>query len=88
MPSGTARPVAQSDSIEVEITAYTDRVSIRVTDTGRGFDGATCRSDDLYASSGRGVIFMRALMDTVEFESCPDGGTAVTLVKHVVPMGV
>ncbi len=81
-------PDGASDSIEVQITAYADRVSIRVTDTGTGFDGATCRSDDLYASSGRGVIFMRALMDTVEFASCSDGGTAVTLVKHVVPMDV
>lgn len=81
-------PGGASDTIEIAITAYADRVSIRVTDMGSGFDGATCRSDDLYASSGRGVIFMRALMDTVEFESCLDGGTSVTLVKHVIPMGV
>jgi anti-sigma regulatory factor (Ser/Thr protein kinase) len=54
-----------------------------VTDSGDGFDGSTLRSEDLYASSGRGVMFMRALMDTVEFASCTDGGTAVTLVKHV-----
>jgi len=81
-------PGGVSDTISIEITAYTDRVSVRVTDSGSGFDGATCKSDDLYASSGRGVIFMRALMDTVEFASCSDGGTAVTLVKHVTPMNV
>jgi len=80
-------PGGASDSIQIEITAYADRVSIKVTDTGNGFDGATCRSDDLYASSGRGVIFMKALMDTVEFSSCTDGGTAVTLVKHIMAPG-
>lgn len=79
-------PGGVRDQIRVEIAAFSDRVSITVTDSGSGFDGATNRSDDLYASSGRGVIFMRALMDSVDFESCSDGGTAVTLVKHVVPM--
>lgn len=81
-------PGGASDSISIEITAYPDRVSIRVTDSGDGFDGCTLRSDDLYASSGRGVLFMRALMDTVEFASCSDGGTSVTLVKHVAPQHV
>jgi anti-anti-sigma factor len=76
-------PRGASDSISIEVTAYPDRVSIQVTDSGNGFDGSTLRSEDLYASSGRGVMFMRALMDTVEFASCTDGGTAVTLVKHV-----
>lgn len=76
-------PGGPSDNVIIEVTAFPDRVSIRVTDCGSGFDGCTMRSDDLYASSGRGVIFMRALMDKVEFTSCSDGGTAVTLVKHI-----
>jgi anti-sigma regulatory factor (Ser/Thr protein kinase) len=39
-------------------------------------------SPDLYAPSGRGIMFMRALMDRVEFETAGGGGTLVRLVKH------
>ena len=76
-------PGGDSDRVSVEIGAYRDKVVIRVADSGAGFDGCAVPSNDLYASSGRGVMFMRALMDRVEFESCADGGTVVTLVKHV-----
>lgn len=76
-------PGGETDMVSVEISAYPDRVSIRVSDSGSGFDGCARSSGDLYAPSGRGVMFMRALMDMVEFESCVDGGTAVTLVKHI-----
>lgn len=81
-------PGGASDDISIEVAAYEDCVSIKITDTGDGFDGSTLSSDDLYASSGRGVIFMRALMDKVEFATCPNGGTAVTLVKHIASVHV
>ena len=42
----------------------------------------TRASDDLYAPSGRGIMFMRALMDRVDFEPAPGGGTLVRLTKH------
>lgn len=76
-------PGGGSDTVAVEVQAYPNRVVIRVRDSGAGFDGCAVPSTDLYASSGRGVMFMRALMDRVDFEACTDGGTAVTLVKHV-----
>ncbi len=76
-------PGGEQDEIEIDVAAYSDRVEIAVTDTGCGFDGLACASGDLYAESGRGVMFMRAFMDQVDFEALPEGGTAVTLVKHV-----
>ncbi len=76
-------PGGEADTVAVEVTAYPDQVTIRVSDSGSGFDGCAVPSEDLYAASGRGVMFMRALMDRVDFQSCEDGGTAVTLVKHV-----
>lgn len=76
-------PGGERDEIEIDVAAYSDRVEIAVTDTGCGFDGIACASGDLYAESGRGVMFMRAFMDQVDFEALPEGGTAVTLVKHV-----
>ena len=67
---------------ELGIDAYGDRVILEVSDNGRGFDGKTASVEDLYAPSGRGIMFMRALMDKVEFSQSPGGGTVVRLVKH------
>jgi anti-anti-sigma factor len=73
----------EGDVVHVDVTAYPDRVSIEVRDRGSGFDGEARTDGDPYASSGRGVMFMRALMDRVDFVRLPGGGTAVTLVKHL-----
>ena len=68
--------------VYVDVTAYDDRVVLEVADNGAGFDGKHIASDDLYAPSGRGIMFMRALMDRVEFEPAEGGGTLVRLIKH------
>jgi anti-anti-sigma factor len=73
---------ADDSLVKVEVDAFEDRVVIAVTDCGTGFDGEHVCSDDLYASGGRGVMFMRALMDAVTFVPGAGGGTIVTLVKH------
>jgi anti-anti-sigma factor len=57
-----------------------------VRDHGGGFDPASL-PDPLdarrrLASSGRGILLMRALMDTVEHSPHPQGGTSVRLVKQ------
>ena len=66
----------------VDVTAFDDRIVLEIADNGVGFDGKHIASDDLYAPSGRGIMFMRALMDRVEFEPADGGGTLVRLVKH------
>lgn len=76
-------PRGETDVVLVSVTAYEDRVVLSVTDTGSGFDGFAASTGDPYAASGRGVMFMRALMDQVEFQPLPGGGTSVTLVKHL-----
>jgi anti-anti-sigma factor len=76
-------PRGTSDVVTVEVEAYRDRVEVLISDAGAGFDGdATC-GDDVYASGGRGVMFMRALMDQVDFLPCSGGGTTVRLVKRL-----
>lgn len=75
-------PAGEEDLVAVTIEGYDDRVVLKVLDSGPGFNGVQADSDDIYASGGRGIAFMRALMDRVEFECLPTGGTAVTLVKH------
>ena len=76
------RPDSGSAAVGLGIDAYVDRVIIEVSDNGLGFDGNAVRTDDVYAPSGRGIMFMNALMDKVEFSPALGGGTVVRLVKH------
>lgn len=75
-------PETGEGEVSLAVDAYSDRVVLEVTDNGLGFDGQTDRVDDVYAPGGRGIMFMHALMDRVEFASATDGGTVVRLVKH------
>jgi serine/threonine-protein kinase RsbW len=77
-------PAGEEDIVTVQIQGYKDRVVLRVSDMGAGFDGLHHGDKDVYAAGGRGVLFMRALMDRVDFECAASGGTVVTLVKHRV----
>jgi serine/threonine-protein kinase RsbW len=77
-------PAGEEDTVTVRIEGYKDRVVLRVSDMGTGFDGSHEGDKDVYAAGGRGVLFMRALMDRVDFECAVSGGTTVTLVKHRV----
>jgi len=76
-------PRGEHDTVGITVTVYADRVVLAVLDRGEGFDGQANADGDPYASSGRGVMFMRALMDHVTFERLSAGGTVVTLVKHL-----
>ncbi len=78
---------AIEDRVDIEIRAYDDRILIAVEDSGEGFNGEHSGADDPYASGGRGIMFMRALMDRVEYSTREPAGTIVTLVKHRAPMG-
>ncbi|MDZ4170384.1 MAG: anti-sigma factor antagonist [Coriobacteriia bacterium] len=75
-------PTSGKAAVRVRVVAFGDRVVFEVTDNGPGFNGAPKDSDDLYAPGGRGVMFMRALMDRVEYGEAPSGGTLVRLTKH------
>jgi anti-anti-sigma factor len=79
-------PGGEADSVSVTVSAFPDRVTVAVRDTGHGFDGASQSGVDVYASGGRGVLFMRALMDHVDFGRADDGGTVVRLTKRL-PVG-
>ena len=78
-------PQGGQDNVTIEVSAFDDRVEVRVSDHGAGFSGAHVCSDDAYAPGGRGVMFMRALMDRVEFTGCQGGGTTVRLIKRLPP---
>lgn len=81
------------DEYEVELTIDPTRASIRIKDTGRGFDPASLADVhgntpdlhlDLTEERGRGIMLMRALVDELEFTSRPEAGTIVHLTKTIV----
>jgi len=76
------RPEHGDTRVTLGVDAYTDRLVLTVTDNGRGFDGAASSADDVYAPGGRGIMFMHALMDRVDFVRAEEGGTTVKMVKH------
>lgn len=76
-------PAGDADEVGVTVSAFRDRVVVAIADAGSGFDGVPTVGDDVYASGGRGIMFMRALTDRVEFDASAGGGTVVRLTKRL-----
>ena len=79
----------QRKLVTVEFTltprAHADRLSVRITDEGEGFDPEEVANpldpENVLKSSGRGIFFMRNFMDDVAIERRPEGGMAVRMSK-------
>ncbi len=71
------------DEYEVKLDVDGDRCEVRAIDAGRGFDVGelTSARPDPGSPRGRGVLLMRALVDSSDFRSEPEAGTIVHLVK-------
>lgn len=75
-----------SKSVTFRFEVYADRLEVRVTDQGTGFDLGrvtpdVTSPDHLFDFRGRGIFIMRACCDSVDFEF-GEGGTVCHLVKH------
>lgn len=75
----------EGDEYEVTARVIDRDCQIDVIDTGHGFDGNSLgrTGADETAESGRGIQLMRALVDSVRFESRPEAGTIVRLIKRL-----
>src|SRR5436190_7895252 len=72
------------DAYELHLAIEDDLCTIRIVDTGRGFDADTSRGlPDDSAEGGRGLVLMRALVDRALFTSRPEAGTIVHLEKEL-----
>ena len=73
------------DAFEVHLIIEDGMCEIRVIDTGRGFDSSSLAVAMAEPSQeqGRGMALMEALVDSVHFESRPQEGTIVHLVKDL-----
>jgi serine/threonine-protein kinase RsbW len=79
----------QDASKPVEITFAEEGGTLVVTvrDRGEGFNpegvADPTAAENLLKTSGRGILFMRSFMDTVEWQRHPEGGTVVRMTKKI-----
>ena len=73
------------DLYEVHLQLQDKLCEIRVIDTGHGFDSSSLAVAMAEPSEeqGRGMALIKALVDSVRFESRPEAGTIVHLVKDL-----
>lgn len=73
------------DQYEIHLVIENHTCEIRVVDSGRGFDSDALGVNMAGPSEerGRGMALMAALVDSVRFESRPEAGTIVHLVKDL-----
>ena len=71
--------------VEVCLRCSDGDVEIKVRDYGSGFEVEEIpdptNPENLLKASGRGILFMNAFMDTVEWENHSDGGLVVKMTK-------
>jgi anti-sigma regulatory factor (Ser/Thr protein kinase) len=70
-------------TISITMTEERDQVSIRLTDLGKKIDPAKIAPRDLDAvrPGGLGTHFMRAVFDTISYDTAPEQGTVLTMIK-------
>jgi anti-sigma regulatory factor (Ser/Thr protein kinase)/anti-anti-sigma regulatory factor len=74
-------PRGADDDVRVRFFAFDDEVAVEIVDGGGGIDATPICAPSAWESSGRGIHFMRALADAVQF-TCGPMGTHVLIVKR------
>jgi anti-sigma regulatory factor (Ser/Thr protein kinase) len=74
-------PHGPRDDVRVRFFCFDDEVAVEIVDTGPGIAASPICSPPTTQGKGRGIHFMRALCDAVQF-ACTPLGTHVLLVKR------
>jgi serine/threonine-protein kinase RsbW len=76
-------------SVDVRFTIGVDALRVTIRDYGEGFDPSTLPDpldpNNLLNPAGRGILYMRTFMDSVEYVHHPEGGMVVTMSKRRAP---
>ena len=75
----------ETKTVELTFSIQTEGLQIIVRDFGRGFAVEEVpdptNPENLLKENGRGILFMRAFMDKVEWSNHAEGGMVVTMLK-------
>jgi len=75
----------ESKSVDIKLIRNENGFEMLVIDHGNGFDPDDVPDPtdpaNLLKASGRGILFMRAFMDVVEWTEADGGGTLVRMIK-------
>jgi serine/threonine-protein kinase RsbW len=76
-----------SKTVTISFQMEPDRLTIRVSDQGEGFEWSQVRDprdpENLDRTSGRGIFLMRNFVDEVDYEHVPGEGLTVSMVKKL-----
>lgn len=77
----------QEKTVGVSFSFWENRLVIRVSDEGIGFDEAALpdplNPQNLLKPSGRGIFYVRSFMDQVSYQALPEGGWEVRMEKRL-----
>lgn len=77
----------QAKTVRITLKSSADHLEVIVRDRGEGFDPQSVpdptAEQNLLKANGRGILFMRSFMDTVEWSRHPEGGTVVRMSKKL-----
>jgi serine/threonine-protein kinase RsbW len=73
-------------TVDVRFTIGVDALRVSIRDHGEGFDPASLPDpldpENLLNPAGRGILYMRSFMDSVDYERHPEGGMLVSMTKR------
>lgn len=73
--------------VALDFGVENEELVIRVCDEGGGFDPDEVDNplapENMLKPSGRGIFYMKRFMDEIDYSFGPDGGTVVTMRKHL-----
>lgn len=73
------------DLFDLNFIVEKDKLSIEVTDNGKGFNLMEYEAPDLEnpVGNGLGIFIMKSLMDDVKIDAIVGKGTKITMIKNV-----
>ncbi|MFN2454684.1 MAG: ATP-binding protein [Pyrinomonadaceae bacterium] len=76
----------ETKHVDIRFTNSRQHLEIKVRDRGKGFDPDDVPDPtaplNILKTSGRGLLFMRAYMDEIEYARHEQGGTVVRMLKR------